>query len=188
MSGTEYWRAPEVERIANELIVKHHDHLSRTDVLIKCVFRDPPAKSRGKLVLGKARKVSGLSAYLVGLEHNDRLDDGEPHDFFVVEIAHEPWQGLTGRQRHALVDHELCHLDVELPDDEGDRKLCMRSHDLEEFEEVVKRHGLWQPKVVQFAETAKSAQLAFPINAGSAGDVLRTGAGLRIGAELRGQS
>lgn len=188
MSGTEYWRAPEVERIANELIVKHHDHLNRTDVVIKCVFRDPAAKSKGRVVYGKARKVSGLTAYLVGLEHNDRLDDGEPADFFVVEIAHEPWQGLTGRQRHALVDHELCHLDVELDENGGDRKLCTRGHDLEEFTEVVKRHGLWRPTVVQFAETAKAAQLAFPINAGSAGDVLRTGAGLRIGAELRSES
>lgn len=181
MSGTEYWRAPEVAKIADELILKHHDHLNRVDVTIKCLFRHPAAKSHGRVVYGKAGKVGGRSAYLVALEHDVRVDEGEPVDFFVIEIAHEPWQGLTESQRRALVDHELCHLDVELDDISGDRKLGTRGHDLEEFREVVQRHGLWQPSVAKFTEVAKAAQLAFPINPGSAGDVLRTGAGLRIG-------
>jgi hypothetical protein len=182
VSGTEYWRAPEVERIARKLIGKHHEHLNRHDVLVRCLFRDPPARSRGKLVLGKARKVSGLAAYLVGLEHNDRLDDDEPIDFFLLEIAYAPWQGLTERQREALVDHELCHLEVELPEsDDKDRMLSLRSHDLEEFAAVVKRHGLWRESLAEFTNVAKSAQLAFPIQAGSAGDVLRTGTGVVVG-------
>ena len=180
MTGTEFWRAPEVKRIADELIPKHHLHLNRHDVVIKYVFRDPAAKSKGSLVYGKARKVTGLSAFLVGLEHADRVETGELVEFFVIEVAHEPWQSLTDRQKQALVDHELCHLDVELTD-KGETKLVTRGHDLEEFNEVVKRHGLWRPTVVEFAEVAKSAQLAFPINAGGAGDVLRTGAGLKVG-------
>lgn len=182
MSGTEYWRATEVERIARKLIGKHHQHLNRHDVTVRCLFRDPPARSRGKLVYGKARKVSGLTAYLVGLEHNDRLDDDGPVDFFLIEIAQALWQGLTERQRVALVDHELCHLEVELPETEReDRTLSLRGHDLEEFTEVVKRHGLWRPQVAEFTEVARSAQLAFPIQAGSAGDVLRTGTGVMVG-------
>lgn len=182
MSGPEYWRAPEVERIARKLIGKHHSHLNRHDVAIKYLFRDPPARSKGRLVYGKASKVGGRTAYLVGLEHNDRLDDDGPVDFFVVEIAFDPWQGLTDRQKAALVDHELCHLDVEIPEGSNeDRKLLTRGHDLEEFTEVVQRHGLWRPTVAEFAQVAKSAQLAFPIDAGGAGDVLRTGTGLMVG-------
>lgn len=180
MTGTEYWRAPEVKKIADELILKHHVHLNRVDISIRYLFREPAAKSRGRVVYGKARKVSGLNAYLVGLEHADRLDDDELVEFFVVEIARVEWIGLTEAQRRALVDHELCHLDVELTD-AGDIKLVTRGHDLEEFNEVVKRHGLWRPTVVKFAEVAKSAQLAFPINPGSAGDVLRTGRGVVVG-------
>jgi hypothetical protein len=181
MTGTEYWRAPEVERIARKLIGKHHEHLNRHDVRVRCLFRDPAARSKGKVVYGKARKVSGFTAYLVGLEHNDRLDDDGPTDFFVIEIAYDPWQGLTERQREALVDHELCHLEVEIPDEAKDRVLSLRGHDLEEFTEVVKRHGLWRPSVAAFTNVAKGAQLAFPIDAGSAGDVLRTGTGLLVG-------
>lgn len=184
MAGTEYWRAPEVEVIANRLITEHHEQLNRHDVAIRCVFRHPTAKSKGRLVLGKARKISGLAAHLVGLVHAERLPEDEPVDFFVVEIAHEPWQGLTERQRIALVDHELCHLDVEL-DDEGDRKLTMRGHDLEEFTEVVERHGLWRPAVQHFAETA-SRQLKLPFQPGSAGDVLRHGSGVLLGTQAGG--
>ncbi|GAB3429923.1 hypothetical protein GCM10027436_02490 [Actinophytocola sediminis] len=179
MARTEYWRAPEVAKIADGLIVKHHKDLNRTDVTIRYLFRDPPAKSRGRVVLGKARKISGLYAALVGLEHADRLGD-EPADFFVVEIAHGPWVGMTERQRVALVDHELSHLDVELSEDD-DRVLVTRGHDVEEFAAVVKRHGLWRESIAEFAAVAKSAQLAFPINAGSAGDKLRHGRGVLIG-------
>lgn len=179
MTGTTYWRAPEVEAIARELIPKHHEHLGRHDVTVRCLFRNPAARSKGRLVYGKARKVAGLTAYLVGLEHAEVLGD-EPVDFFVVEVAYEPWQGLTERQRRALVDHELCHLDVEISDSDEDRKLVLRGHDLEEFSEVVKRHGLWRPSVAEFTKVAKAAQLAFPIDAGSAGDVLRTGSGVVV--------
>jgi predicted metallopeptidase len=187
MPGTEYWRAPEVKKIADGLIPKNHIHLNRHDVEIKYVFRDPAARSKGRLVYGRAKKVSGLPAFLVELEHVERVEGEELVDFFVVEIAHEPWQGLTERQRVALVDHELCHLDVELTD-KGETKLATRGHDLEEFVEVVRRHGLWRPPVVEFAETAKAAQLAFPINAGSAGDVLRHGSGLLIGQQGGGDA
>lgn len=180
MAGTEYWRAPEVQKIADALIPKHHDHLNRTDVTIRYIFREPAARSHGRLVYGKARKVGGLSAYLVGLEHAERLEDDEPVDFFVVEIARNLWLGLSDLQRRALVDHELSHLDVEL-NESGDRTLAMRGHDLEEFTDVVKRHGLWRPTVAEFAKVAKAAQLTFDIQPGSAGDVLRTGSGLVTG-------
>lgn len=182
--GTTYWRAPEVEVIANKLITEHHDHLSRHDVTIRCVFRDPTAKSKGRLVLGKARKIGGLNAHLVGLDRRDvdSLGD-EPVDFFVVEVGHKSWLGLTERQRVALVDHELCHLDVEMPEGEDDdRKLVLRGHDLEEFTEVVERHGLWRPVVKSFAETA-SRQLKLDIQPGSAADVLRHGAGVLAGPQ-----
>lgn len=157
--ATTYWRAPEVEKIVNDLLPKHHKHLNRHDVQIRCVFRDPVTRSKGKITLGKARKVSGLNAHLVGLSHRDDLGD-EPTDFFVIEIAHKPWEALTEAQRVALVDHELCHLDVEIPDtDDQDRKLAMRGHDLEEFTEVVERHGLWRPQIETFVNTAKHLQL-----------------------------
>lgn len=160
--GTTYWRAPEVEKIVEKLVPEHHEHLSRTDVTIRCVFRDTVAKSRGRIVLGKARKISGLNAHLVGLDRRDAFTD-DPVDFFVIEIPHEPWQNLTPAQRIALVDHELCHFYVAIPDDpDEDRKLVILGHDLEEFSAIVERHGLWKPDLKEFAQVvAQRGQLAF---------------------------
>jgi predicted metallopeptidase len=145
---TEWWTAPEVEEIAEKLIAEHHPHLA--DVKIRYVFRDEAAKSRGRTVLGKARKISGLNAHLVGLVGRNHVD-GEV-DFFVIEVASDTWRQLDDKQRVALVDHELCHLNIEEPEDATkDRKLVLRGHDLEEFTEIVQRHGLWKPDVDEFA-------------------------------------
>lgn len=148
---TTYWRAKDVETIVEQLVPEHHGHLDRPDVTIRCVYRDTIAKSRGRMVLGKARKISGLNAHLVGLVRRDDLGD-DPADFFVIEVPHEPWQALTEQQQLALVDHELSHLYVAIPEGpDEDRKLVMISHDLEEFHAVVARHGLWRPDLEKLA-------------------------------------
>jgi hypothetical protein len=119
---TTYWRAKDIEAIVEQLVPEH-----------------------------QARKISGLNAHLVGLVRRDDLGD-DPADFFVVEVPHEPWQVLTEAQRLALVDHELAHFYVSIPEgpDEA-RKLVMLGHDLEEFTAVVERHGLWRPDLREFA-------------------------------------
>lgn len=163
--STTYTRAHDVESVVDELIPQHHDHLDRSDVTIRCVFRDPPVRSRGQVVLGKARKIGGLNAHLaLGLDHAD-LPADEPADFFVIEVAFEPWQLMTGAQRLALIDHELSHFDVEDPEtEEAERKLLMVGHDLEEFTAVVRRHGLWREAVAELvAAAAASAQPAPPL-------------------------
>lgn len=148
---TSYWRAKDIEAIVEQLVPEYHNHLNRTDVTIRCVFRDTVARTRGRMVLGKARKISGLNAHLVGLVRRDDLGD-DPADFFVVEVPYEPWQALTEAQRLALVDHELSHFYVAIPEGpDEDRKLVMISHDLEEFHAVVERHGLWRPDLKELA-------------------------------------
>lgn len=152
---TTYSTAHEVERIAEELIPAHHPHLST--VPIRYVWRDKATRSKGNIVLGKARKVSGLGAHLVHLVRKD--EPPEEVDFFVLEIAADTWQKLTLAQRTALVDHELCHLGIDIPEgDEDDRRLVIRGHDLEEFAAVVERHGLWRPAIETF-QAAVAAQL-----------------------------
>jgi hypothetical protein len=152
---TSYTTAPAVERIAEKLIEQHHRHL--LDVPIRYLWRDKAASSKGNVVLGKARKVTGLPAHLVHLVRKD--EPPEEVEFFVLEIAADMWQTLTEPQRVALVDHELCHLGVEIPERaDADRKLVIRGHDLEEFAAVVERHGLWRPAIETF-RAAVDAQL-----------------------------
>jgi hypothetical protein len=153
---TSYRPASEVRRIATTLIPQHHIDLC--DVRIEYVFREEAAKKNGKIVLGTARKLTGLNAFLAtetdeaGIAHGDA-------DFFVIEIAEDTWQKLNNHQRTALVDHELCHCQVEWSDD-GVPTLKMRPHDLEEFRAIVDRHGLWQPDLEHMADVMASARAA----------------------------
>lgn len=140
----DYTHAHEVKRIAEELIDKHHDHLD--GVKIEYVFLSQPPKDKGKELLGRAKKKSGLDAYLYATAAESKND---PKDFFVIEISQPGWDILDQKQKRALVDHELCHLWV---NEEG--KLTMLPHDVEEFSQVIKRHGLYLADIEHFAAIA----------------------------------
>lgn len=151
---TTYTVAAEVEKVAHELIRGPHARLATAPIAY--VFRSPAATYRGRDVWAKARKISGLAAFLAvtptPLETPDRLDVGDPaNDFYVIEVASTIWEHLNDRQKLALVDHELSHLDF-LPGD----PLKITGHDLEEFVGVVRRHGLWSPAVFDLVAAGKN--------------------------------
>jgi predicted metallopeptidase len=152
--ATEYEYAPDVETIAKDLIADVEDHFDLGNVEILYVFRDKASRSRGRAVLGRARKVTGLNRFLI------RPDDDPDLPLFVLEIAKDTWSDLTDEGRRALVDHELSHLVVGENED-GELVGGIRGHDLEEFIGVVERHGLWKPDVVAMgtAAAAKVEQL-----------------------------
>jgi Putative phage metallopeptidase len=119
-----FWKAREVEEIADPLIKDWHQHLAGETVLY--VFRSEHEESNGKIKLGHAKRVTGLNAYLAfrgTLEKGNDPEHGEvaaAAPFYVVEIAYDTWLQLTGPQRIALVD----------------------------------RHGLWRPAIEEFFAAA----------------------------------
>lgn len=146
----EYSSAPEVAAIAEKIIAAHHAHLA--DVRVEFVFRDKAAKKNGKEVGGTARKVSGLNAFLA----RDGEQGGDySEDFFVIEIAEDIWSELTPHQKQALVDHELMHCTFEIDEKTDALKLGIRGHDIEEFAEIVQRHGIWSRDLADFAAATK---------------------------------
>ncbi len=160
MTQAKYYEAPEVESIANELIAKYHQHLIDFSVKIRYVFVDKTPKSKGKETWGTCRKVSGLNAFLEGVA----TDGSDP--FFVITISEPVWDVLPDDKRIALVDHELCHAWAEAKqqkddaDDDSDLetdnpvKLSVKTHDLEEFSCIVRRHGLWREEIEDFVDAA----------------------------------
>lgn len=86
------------------------------------------------------------------------FDFSNPADFFLISIWYEGWVNMTPEQRRALIDHELCHCIVEEDEETGNTKLGMRGHDIEEFNEIVSRHGFWRPEVQTFVEEAQAGQ------------------------------
>jgi hypothetical protein len=142
-----FWKADEVKAIAESLIEEFHEHIA--DLTVLYVFRSEHAEEAGKVVLGKAKKVTGLNAYLAWRHLAEEESGSAVASFYVVEIAHDTWCALTGPQRIALVDHELSHIG---PDG-------IVSHDIEEFRGVIERHGLWRPALEEFIEASKQVPL-----------------------------
>jgi len=143
----EYQPAPEVEEVARDLIHDYHPHLGSVRIIY--VFASESLTEKGKVVWGRAKKVSGLNAWLAS--ENKSRDAATPDEFFVIEIHRATWLQLDEKCKKALVDHELSHCDVDIETS----KLSLRPHDLEEFNSIVRRYGLWRADVEYFIRAAQ---------------------------------
>lgn len=148
-----YRRAEEVRAVAREIIAEHRPEL--TNVRIEYVFMDKVPNSKGKALWGRAKKKSGLDATLAS---GIPMHYGQARDFFVIEIAERVWLAIPDEQKRALVDHELAHCFVDY-DEEGENVLSIMPHDVEEFNEIIARHGAWRPDVEKLERTFKQIKL-----------------------------
>lgn len=153
-----YSEAPEVQEIADKLIEDIHTGLK--EARVKCIFTSKETKRKNKIVMATARKVTGLTAYLAEKDEEEFELTGDPEtdEFFVIIVDCHVWYGLTDAQKLALVDHELCHCCIkEKVTKHGDieLKLSIVPHDLEEFNDVVRRHGLWKEDVEAFINSGR---------------------------------
>lgn len=137
------WRATEAEQIASEEIIPRY-HPDLADARVMFLFTSKERKSGGKVVWAKTSKLSGANKFLSS--GNDE-DHEEGYDFLVL-ISGEIWDSISDAKRRALVDHELSHC-VGKETDDG-FKWSIRTHDIEEFTDVVKRHGTWNNEVTSF--------------------------------------
>lgn len=138
----DFWKADsDVIELVDEAINRWHPALKRARIGV--IMREEAQKSDGREVYGKARLVSEIESVYI------------PFDF-IIELAYDLWKRLTGSQRIALIDHELCHCRY------WEGKASLRRHDFEEFSVVLKRHGYWWPQAHDVAVTAKQATLWEP--------------------------
>lgn len=136
------------------------NHKSLINERVEFVFMSKTPNSKGRALWGRAKKMTGLQAALAnpgGLPEHF----GDAQEFFVIEISEEVWVAITDEQREALLDHELAHCGVEY-DDHDNKKLVMYAHDLEEFNEIVERHGAWKGDVKRFGEKLQARQMKLP--------------------------
>lgn len=136
--------------LVDQLIEDHHPMLRLETVIV--VWRPEATVDKGRLVLGKARKIGGLNAFLSRPEP----DSDYASDYFVIELAEDIWRWLTPAQQAALVDHELTHCVV----DEG--RLAIVGHDVEEFVSVIGRHGIWNDGLNRLVAAARAGQAMLP--------------------------
>jgi len=58
---------------------------------------------------------------------------------------------ISAAQRKALIDHQLCHIF------KGENSLKLVGHDVEEFNSVIVRHGLWNPSLSVIGNAVRKA-------------------------------
>lgn len=136
-------------RVMEDLIPKHHQHLKDAKIAMAWNF-SWKADVDGRLILGKCKKVAPIDRELHGFD-------------FVIMLNFDIWNSaeFADKQRIALVDHELCHAEMAVDEETGEQKADeagrlqwrMRKHDIEEFREIVQRHGLYKADLVDFAKT-----------------------------------
>jgi hypothetical protein len=134
----------DVIETAQGLIEQYHPWLK--EARIGFLFREEAPVSNGRITFGKAKKVSDQDKTLLDLD-------------FIIWLAEDEFSRMTGSQRRALIDHELCHCYMD-----NDGKITMRKHDVEEFHCILERHGFWWPGSTT---TAEAAQKAFDFITGS---------------------
>jgi len=137
----------------SKLIEQHHDEL--TNARIALAWNTAwKADVDGRQKLGKCKKSSDLDRELAAFD-------------FVVMLQMEWWQNatVTDDQRRALLDHELCHATVRLDrdgepmrDERGRVVYRTRKHDIEEFSEIVERHGLYKRDLERFASALRRSK------------------------------
>ena len=133
----EYTPAEEAEKIANtQVIPKWHPDLQGASI---CYLLDTQVmKYRGRPLLAKIGKANAILNHLTGYD-------------LVLQISGPSWDVATDKQKLALLDHELCHVHA-TEKDTGEIEYTLVGHDLEEFNNVVRRHGAWMADIDLFNE------------------------------------
>jgi len=136
--------------LLRELVDKHHEHLKPARIALAWHLGWKP-DADGVRKLGQCKKASDLDR---------ELARGESAWDFVVMLDTEWWHnaGVPQEHRRALLDHELCHAQAKLDqrtgeqlEDERGRKLWRtRKHEIEEFHEIVARHGTYKRELETF--------------------------------------
>jgi len=132
-----------LEQLANSIIKVHYPKIEVLKVAY--VFREIAPVSGGKTTAGMTYRCDDRN---FALHHYD----------FVIEIGKDVWDDATDDFRRALMDHELGHIGLVLDEngqpirDEktGRLKVTINKHDVEEFDQILERHGAYHADLRKF--------------------------------------
>lgn len=135
-------------KLLDNLVEEHHEELEQAKARIMLAWAlNWKADADGNRKLGRCKKASDLDRELAAWDFVILLNQSWVEDAEVTEA-----------QRAALIDHELCHATTRVDkngepivDERGRTVFRMRKHDLEEFSEIVQRHGLWKKDLENMA-------------------------------------
>ena len=152
--------ALDAARIGGELIAEYHLHL--LDARILYLFTTQQRKKCDRVRLASAHKFSALHRYLSSVHIRETPEASVDYGAdFLILIDREEWKRLSPRQQRALIDHELTHCArVEKITDTGvEGHWAIRGHDVEEFSDIIQRHGLWRQDLKNMAKAIEQGTL-----------------------------
>jgi hypothetical protein len=140
-------------KLLRDYIDLYHEELSDARIALAwCTSWKPDVD--GRLTIGKCKRATELDREIAAVD-------------FIILLSRTFWQDrrVTPAQRAALIDHELCHATVKLdprtlePVHNDRRRIVYRTrkHDLEEFSDIVRRHGCYKRDLEQFAAALREA-------------------------------
>lgn len=139
----DYLPAPEIKRIADDLIERHQRFAHLADVEIVYLWKAKGGKSGGGDRLGYCAKQSGLVRHFSEAE-------------WVVWLAADNCRlyVLSNRQIEALVYHELSHAG-----ENKDGQPVVIGHDWEGFAHEIEAYGLWHPSLPSIGRAIRQERL-----------------------------
>jgi len=137
--------AESVESLAQGLIPNYHPELTEARILY--VFVDKASKKGGKELWGKAQKVSGVWEFYTEKD-------------FIITVPADKWMTLEPAQQTALVDHLLERCTGEDDEKTGETKWIIREPDVQEFANILERHGVWNADLERFVMVAKDVDIS----------------------------
>lgn len=138
---SKYSVADDVEFLAKELIQNHHAYLANARIVY--LFRAGKWIKGDKIRFGQCKLASEDIRFIAEFD-------------FVITINLDAREVANAQMRLAVVDHELCHCDY-TENEQGDRKWCVRDHDVQEFVAIVHRHGLWDTELQKLVIASRDA-------------------------------
>ncbi|MDF7627707.1 putative metallopeptidase [Erwiniaceae bacterium L1_55_4] len=139
-----------IEQIISEDGVLHNpDHLHLLEADIAFLWAATAFTKQGRTVLGQAEEVMMRAGGWQKARMEQQLYEWFDHKpDFIITLAGDFCSQCSDLEFCALVEHELYHI-AQATDEfgapkftrDGDPKLCLRGHDVEEFTGVVRRYG-----------------------------------------------
>lgn len=142
-----HWAQEQIISIEGRLHNPDHAHLAEAD--IGFLWATSAFIKKGRTVLGQAEEVMMRAGGWQKARMEQQLYEwfGRKPDF-IITLAADFCMNCSDLEFCALVEHELYHI-AQKTDEfgapeftrDGQPKLCMRGHDVEEFTGVVRRYG-----------------------------------------------
>lgn len=120
----EFLESPEIEAIAKEVLKK--ESIDIMPAKVSYLMVEPMIS---KNIFGRCIRCSSELAHYADTD-------------YIIEISKLQWDLLSEKSKYLLVYHELLHIKVEYNEKKDSYAYRLARHNIEDFAEIIKRHGI----------------------------------------------